>query len=277
MTDRTENGTLPIICVNGGLIFDHRLLWPALSPLAAQRQLIFYDQRGRGQTAVPPAPRSSRIDFDAADLAALPCALGLTACHVLGHSWGGGIAMLSTSYNADSIKSLTLINPVGLTGEWIQKLTPSAAERLGAEGTARLLEADAAIRPEAPTAADPESLSEYAAAIYPAWFHDARLAELLAPPRSASVAGAAVAARLRREGYDWRERVGPIPVPTLLLHGESDLLPLGIARDTITTLGAQATLRPVPLAGHNPFWEQPLIVFPSINDFLAGTERALAL
>lgn len=39
-THEPENGTFPIICVNGGLIFEHKLLWPALSALAARRRVI---------------------------------------------------------------------------------------------------------------------------------------------------------------------------------------------------------------------------------------------
>ena len=41
-------GALPLLCINGGLLFDHTLLWPALAALATHRQLIFFDQRGRG-------------------------------------------------------------------------------------------------------------------------------------------------------------------------------------------------------------------------------------
>ncbi|MGH7615890.1 MAG: hypothetical protein ACREPM_01540, partial [Gemmatimonadaceae bacterium] len=33
----------PIVCVNGGMLYDHSMLWPALSPLAARRQVILYD------------------------------------------------------------------------------------------------------------------------------------------------------------------------------------------------------------------------------------------
>ena len=45
------------------------------------------------------------------------------------------------------------------------------------------------------------------------------------PPRE-SETGAAVLARLRREGYDWRERVRALSTPTLVIHGEQDPLPL---------------------------------------------------
>jgi pimeloyl-ACP methyl ester carboxylesterase len=273
-TDDPQNGTLPVVCVNGGLIFDHTLLWPALAPLAAKRQLVFYDQRGRGHSAVPPAARASRIEFDAGDLAELPKALGLDACHLLGHSWGGGIAMLSTTFNSSRVTSLTLLNPVGLSGEWLPELTGRAADRLSGPALDRLLAADAAIQPGQPAAADPAALSEYAAAIYPAWFHEPELATLLAPPAATSVAGAAVSARLRRDGYDWHATVGPVSMPTLLLHGTSDLLDLDMARDTVRTLGARARLLPVSNAGHNPFWEAPSIVFPAIDEFLTAAERS---
>ncbi len=202
--------------------------------------------------------------------------LGLERYHLLGHSWGGGIAMLSTHYKSAPIASLVLLNPVGLTGEWIPSLTASAAERLTGPGLDRLRAADAAIQPDMPAAASPDALSEYAAAIYPAWFHEMELATLLAPPRSSSATGAAVSARLRREGYDWRHLVGPIPVPTLLLHGSADLIPISVAQATATTLGVRATLQLIPEAGHNPFWEQPSIVFPSIEEFLDAAERPSA-
>ncbi|HYW51625.1 MAG TPA: alpha/beta hydrolase [Gemmatimonadaceae bacterium] len=271
-TDDPGTGTLPLICVNGGLIFDHALLWPALSPLAAARQLIFYDQRGRGASAVPPGARASRVEFDAADLAALPEALGISRCHLLGHSWGGGIAMLSTRTANAHLASLTLINAVGLTGAWLPTLTPAALERLTPAQRERLLAADAAIRPGAPDAANPAALSEYAAAIYPAWFAQPALAAILSPPVSTSITGAAVSARLRRDGYDWRPLVPPVTMPTLLLHGTADLFPLGIARDTVAVLGALARLLPIDGAGHNPFWEQPSIVFSSIDAFLTAAD-----
>lgn len=261
-----------MLCVNGGLLFDHSLLWPALSPLAATRQLVFYDQRGRGRSSVPPAPRASRIEFDASDLATLPTALGITRYHLLGHSWGGGIVLRSLGFKSDSIASITLIGAVGLTSSWLPGLTAAAAARLSGTALDRLRGADLAVQPGAPTAADPAALSEYAAAIYPAWFHDAELATLFAAPVSASLTGAAVSARLRREGYDWTGDVPRAAMPALVIHGESDLLPMDVARRTVAHLGPAATLVPVAEAGHNPFWEQPSIVFPAIESFLRASD-----
>jgi pimeloyl-ACP methyl ester carboxylesterase len=272
-TEDPQNGALPLLCVNGGLLFDHALLWPALAPLAAHRQLILYDQRGRGRSSVPPGAAHSRVEFDASDLATLPSALGIPRLHLLGHSWGGGIAMLSTRHATEHLASLTLINPVGLHGGWLPTLTDAAAQRLSGPARDRLLAADAAIQPSTPTAADPAALSEYAAAIYPAWFAHPELAALLAPPSSDSVTGAAVSARLRREGYDWRGIIPPLHVPGLIIHGTADLFPIGMSHETRHLLGPQATVLPVADAGHNPFWEAPSIVYPAIATFLHAADQ----
>src|SRR5438270_11669395 len=90
-------GAVPLVCVNGGMLYDHSMLWPALSPLAAKRQVILYDQRGRGESSAPASPADMTIEDDAADIGALRRALGIRSWDVLGHSWGGGIAMLAAA------------------------------------------------------------------------------------------------------------------------------------------------------------------------------------
>jgi proline iminopeptidase len=73
--DGAPPDAVPLCCVNGGLLFDHKVLWPTLAPLAAGRRLVFYDQRGRGASAAPPGARAARIEHDAGDLAALRAAV----------------------------------------------------------------------------------------------------------------------------------------------------------------------------------------------------------
>src|SRR5690242_21777099 len=85
----------PLLCVNGGMLYDHSMLWPALSPLARTRQLILYDQRGRGLSDAPSELENATIEDDAADIGALRRALGIRRWDILGHSWGGGIALLA--------------------------------------------------------------------------------------------------------------------------------------------------------------------------------------
>jgi proline iminopeptidase len=104
--------------------------------------------------------------------------------------------------------------------------------------------------------------------MYAAWFADQSLAAMFSPPRSESRTGAAVAARLRGEGYDWTALLRAVSVPTLVIHGDKDLLPLGVAREIVATL-RHARLQVIPEAGHMPFWESPELFFTLVESFLS--------
>jgi proline iminopeptidase len=258
-------GVAPLVCINGGLLFSHAILWPALAPLATKRQLILFDQRGRGDSQAPPGARAARIEHDAGDVVALRRALGLTRWDVLGHSWGGGVAMLAAEVDRNGVRRLVLADAVGVTSAWIGGLVPAALPRLDAAERAVLERIDLA----ALQTPDPQVHSAYARAMYPAWFADRDLASLFSPPRSTSVTGAAVAARIRREGYDWGPLLRGLPVPTIVIHGEADLLPVSLAEETAGTLG-NARLLLLSGAGHMPFWEAPEHFFGAVDDFLSG-------
>src|SRR5690349_7458263 len=121
-TPEVEGDRQPLLCVNGGVIFDHHLLWPALSPLAARRRLVLYDQRGRGASQAPPGALAARIEHDAGDIPALREALGLARWDVLGHSWGGGLAALGAARDPSGVRRLVLVDAVGPTSSWLARL-----------------------------------------------------------------------------------------------------------------------------------------------------------
>ena len=256
-------GVPPLVCVNGGMIYSHTLLWPALSPLAAGRQLILYDLRGRGASSAAPGLRQSRIEFDAGDLPAIREALSIARWDILGHSWGGGIAMLAAARDPLGVRRLVLADAVGSTSDWIPGLHAAALERLEGREHA-ILEA---LDPRLLHDDNPELHAEYSRAIYPAWFVDRELGRAFGPPRETSATGSAIAARLRREGYDWREDVRSIAATTLLVHGEGDLLSVDLARATAAMI-PRAEVKIVAGAGHMPFWEQPAGFFGHVREFL---------
>jgi proline iminopeptidase len=257
-------GATPLVCINGGLLFSHAILWPALAPLAVKRQLILYDQRGRGETQAPPGAHAARIEHDAGDVGAIRRALGLSRWDVLGHSWGGGIAMLGAEADREAVRRLVLVDAVGLTSSWLAGLVSAALRRLEPADRAVLER----IEPRALENPDPGVHSAYSRAMYPAWFADRDLAAMFSPPRSTSVTGAAVAARIRREGYDWRDLMRGLRVPTIVIHGEADLLPASVAEETAGTIeGARLLL--IPGAGHMPFWEAPEHFFGAVDAFLS--------
>lgn len=244
------------------MLYDHSMLWPALSPLAARRQVILYDQRGRGASSAPADPSSASIDDDAADVGALRRALGIRQWDVLGHSWGGGISLLATASDVVGVRKLVLVDPVWSTSAWMPILRAAILERLHGEQR----DAVAHIPEKSLETQDPALHSRYSRSVYPAWFADRDMAARFAPPDAMSVTGAAILGRLRR-GYDWRDRLRALSAPTLVLHGEADPLPLAdYASDPYKLPTARVIA--VPSSGHMPFWEAPQRFFALIESFL---------
>lgn len=259
----------PLVCINGGLMYGHKILWPALAPLAARRQLILYDQRGRGESTEPAKPEDARIEDDAEDLGAIRRTLGIGVWDVFGHSWGGGIAALGAERDLDGTRRVVLVDSVGVTSAWMPDVHRAALERLPPAGRARLqrFEATALHDP------DPDVQSGYAQALYPAWFADPDLARMFAAPRSTSRTGAAVAARVRSKGYDWTVLLRAVKRPVIVIHGERDLMSVPAARELADTL-PDARLEVIPGAGHMPFWEAPVELFRLVTDFLDAPDRS---
>jgi proline iminopeptidase len=255
----------PLLLVNGGMLYDHSLLWPSLSPLARERQVILYDQRGRGASQPPPDPLAARIEDDAEDVGALRRALGIRQWDVLGHSWGGGIAMLGALRDQAGTRRLITVDAVGPTSSWMPLLHVAALDRVSAEDRATLERLWGTPQHEP----DAEVHGEYSRASYGAWFAKPEMAVYFTPPHAASVTGAAIVARLRREGYDWRERLRALSVPTLVIHGERDALPATVAHE-LTELLPRARSALLPDAGHMPFWEAPVRFFDVAGSFLAA-------
>ncbi|MCU0636145.1 MAG: alpha/beta hydrolase [Gemmatimonadaceae bacterium] len=258
----------PLVCINGGLLFSHQLLWPMLSPLAARRALVFYDQRGRGRSSAPPGVRAARIEHDAGDVPALCDALSLEQVDLLGHSWGGGIAMLAAAQLGARTRRLVLANAVGTTSAWLPPLHEIALARLSGETRARLATFD----PADLTEPDLERQAAYARAFYPAWFADRAFGLEVTPPTGTSTTGAVIAARLRRDGYDWRETVRGVRARTLVLHGMDDAIPVATALETAAQLGDVTSVETATIAGagHLPFLEQPTRFFALVDGFLGG-------
>ena len=171
--------------------------------------------------------------------------------------------MLASAGDAAGVRRLVMVDPVGPTSGWMAPLRQAVLDRL--VGDER--EAVARISEEALGDPDPELHSAYARAVYPAWFADRDLAARFAPPRATSATGAAILARLRRDGYDWSARLRGFSTPTLVIHGDRDPLPLAVfSADSYILANANRVV--VPSSGHMPFWEAPERFFPLIESSL---------
>lgn len=102
---------VPLVLLSGGPGFDGDYFWfgPAFRQPGQRRWVVTYDQRGTGRSApVGPADSVTVADM-VADLEALRVALGVAKLDLLGHSWGGYLAMAYAATHGDRVAHLVLV------------------------------------------------------------------------------------------------------------------------------------------------------------------------
>jgi pimeloyl-ACP methyl ester carboxylesterase len=92
-----------IVLVHGSVV-NGRATWAAQRPLAERFELVVLDRPG-----FPPGPPVERVDF-AVD-AEWVADLLEPGDHVVGHSYGGVIALLAAAARPERVRSLTVIEP----------------------------------------------------------------------------------------------------------------------------------------------------------------------
>jgi 3-oxoadipate enol-lactonase len=100
-----DNG--PAVVLVHALGLDWRMWEAMMTRLTPGRRVFAYDIRGHGWAAGSPAP--SAMDQAGADLIGVLDALGLTRAHVVGLSYGGGIAQTAAVAHPDRFDSLALL------------------------------------------------------------------------------------------------------------------------------------------------------------------------
>jgi proline iminopeptidase len=137
----TKTGT-PLLVINGGPGVDHTYMHSTLHPssaldeLAKDRPVIFYDQRGVGKSPALKAGQSCTIADQVADLEALRTYLGYEEINILGHSFGGLIAMAYAARYPERIGRLIICNSAAPkytdTIFLFEKVFPETNERMEA-------------------------------------------------------------------------------------------------------------------------------------------------
>lgn len=82
---------LPLLVVHGGPGLPHYYL-SALQRLAGEREVIFWDQLGCGNSERPSDVDLWTMGRSVAEMDAVVRGLGLEAFHIFGNSWGGMLA-----------------------------------------------------------------------------------------------------------------------------------------------------------------------------------------
>ncbi|HEX2884108.1 MAG TPA: alpha/beta hydrolase [Candidatus Limnocylindria bacterium] len=256
----------PIVLMHGGPGAD---LWTMLPfrRLADRFTLVFYDHRCNGRSVGAPVETMTWENLTA-DADALREALGYERWTVLGHSFGGKVALEYALRHPDRVERLILVNSGG-DSRWPQD---NAAKLLEARGydpklvrlTRRFFNGRIAPR-------------EYLPALWrlgDAYHHDYPLHRMLrdlmagewhSRPRAEPLIWAG---QHLLSGWSVMNRLGEIRAPTLLIAGREDFLFPPEHQEGLAAGIPDARLVLVDGAAHNPQSERPDEVMDAIRAFL---------
>ena len=226
--------------------------WEPLLPLLAERfRVISFDNRGIGESAVPPGPYTAREM--AGDALAVLDAAGVEHAHVVGTSLGGMIAQELALEAPQRVDRLVLISSTpGAKGGHPM---PAATVRLMTE--AANLAPEVALRRFVENALCPEPDPDLVERI---------LAHRLAAPQDPAGWAAQAAAGTT---YDGAGRIASITAPTLLIAGTADRVVDYRNSLVLAESIRDSELRLIAGAGHLVFWEDPHAVADLIIGHLA--------
>ncbi len=246
---RTRGVGAPLVLLHGGLC-DSRVWERQLDDFSDTFTVVAWDAPGCGASSDP--PESFRLPDYADLLHALIGALELHRPHLLGHSWGSGLALEVCRRHPGSVASLVL---AGAYAGW--------AGSLAAEEVHHRLQLALDLADMLP-AFDPRSV--------PGLFSDAMpveqqtlLAGVMAQIRPA---GTRVMARSFAEA-DLRDALPAIDVPTLILHGDEDTRSPREVGQALHVALRKSTLIVMPGLGHEAYAESPAIFNAHVRGFLS--------
>jgi proline iminopeptidase len=238
----------PTVVLHGGPGAHHDYLLPGFDDLARGRVLIYYDQRGGGRS---PVDRDTPVGWreQVEDLEALRQVWGLERLTIAGYSWGGLLALLYATEHPDRVERLALVSAAPAWREGRTEFESRFAARNLAPG---LVEARRQLRESGLRERDPEAYRQRVFELsVVAYFHDPSRAHELTPFRVTGRTQEAVWASL--DDYDLRPTLARLSLPAIVLHGDSDPIPLEAA-ETVAGL-LRAPLHVLPRCGHVPYVE----------------------
>jgi proline iminopeptidase len=209
-----------------------------------------------------------------ADLEALRSQLHLDRMTLVGHSWGGGLAVRYALAHPTRVKRLILIDPLPpRRGTFVTEFSRNVSAWMDSATRARAAAANQA------WATGDDALAgcrAYWSIFANGYFanpreHKPMKGEWCVGP----AAGVRAFARANRWTFaslgrwDLAAEAKALLTPTLIIHGAEDPLPLAGSREWLATL-PQSRLLIVKDAGHYPFVEQPEQVISAIGAFARG-------
>jgi len=266
---RTAGSGPPVIFLSGGPGFNVDYVMPVADFFPASYQRVFYEQRGTGRSLVADLSETNMtLRIVVEDLEGLRVHLRQERLFLVGHSWGGMLAMAYAAAHPDRVDRMILIGPGGPTLEfatWFNdnihmRLRPEdvEAERYWDQAPARGVDAD-------------KAALESVKAITPGYFFERAKGLALAAQMPEGTLHVQVNLLLfgdmARE-YDSRPGLQRLDRPVVIVQGHQDPVGDKTAEEIHASIRG-SVLAYINKCGHFPWLEQPEEFRRIVSEFLA--------
>jgi proline iminopeptidase len=263
----------PLVLMHGGPGSDHITMSP-LQPLADRFTLIFYDHRCNGRSTGADVSSMTWENLTA-DADVLRQALGFEKWAVLGHSFGGMVALEYALRYPQSLSHLMLIDTCG-DAWWVQENAPEVLAKRG-YSPSTVKTARRFYNGEITPGEYLPSMMKLAGAYYrrlsiKQLVHDFVLGMRMKTRPEALIFGYGQLLK----GWTVMDRLGEIKVPTLVMAGRDDFQFPPEHQAILADRFPDARLEIIERAGHNAPSERPAEVIQAIKGFMAGVNPSEA-
>jgi proline iminopeptidase len=250
-----------VLTIHGGPGTDHSFFRPYLDPLAEDRQVVYFDLPGHGQSA---PPTDYGLDTMAMAIGEVRDTLEVDHVSLIGSSYGGFLSLLYTLQKPGAVASLILVDTSASYG-FRQESLETARQR----GTPSMLAAldrlwNGSLQTD----------EEFHAAwrkILPLYFHQLQQREIR---RIAD--GSSYRLETRKQilptfqNYDVRHQLTTIDVPSLVMVGRHDWITSVAQAEELAARLAHSELLIFEESGHYPFIEETGSFLQKIQNWLTA-------
>jgi pimeloyl-ACP methyl ester carboxylesterase len=255
---------LPVLLLHGGpgLGFDY--LRDLAEELAEENDVAWYQQRGQAPSAIE-GPYTVATDVD--DARRVLDALGWDKAYVVGHSWGGHLALHVAEALPDRVLGVLSVDPLGAVGDgrW-PEFDEELFRRTPESVRARAREIDElSMKGEADDALALEGMR----LVWPAYFADPEAAPPMPELRMASERSVQMVQSINADLPKLEAGLPEIRVPVGFVHGSRSPMPLEASTDAAERIPG-AWVEVVEGAGHFIWVEAPGAVRDSLRRLTAA-------
>ena len=263
----------PLVLMHGGPGTDLYTLM-AFKPCADQFKLVFYDHRCNGRSEGGDVS-SMTMENLTADADALRQALGFEKWAVLGHSFGGYVALEYALRYPQNLSHLLLMD-TGAANSWAQEKAPQELAKRGfspeiVDLTRRYFNGQIEPKEMFP------SLMRLSKAYNP-YTNLSQLPQMLFWGLQTKLQPETFVYSESHflKGWTVMDRLGEIKVPTLVMAGRQDFIYPPEHQEELAAAIPNARLVIIDRAGHNPHDEQPAETLKAVREFLADVNPSSA-